>query len=44
LAVPFANTAHEWESPALIATALVPPVKPLTATGFDALVVLPLPN
>ncbi|MDP9334930.1 MAG: hypothetical protein M3Q30_16695, partial [Actinomycetota bacterium] len=43
-AVPLANNAHEWALPALIATALVPALKPFTATGFDALVVEPLPN
>ena len=41
LAVPFANNAHEWPSPAEIATALV---RPLTTTGVDELVVVPFPN
>ena len=35
LAVPFANNAHEWNSPAAIATAVV---RPLTTTGVDELV------
>src|SRR5439155_17158281 len=39
-AVPFANTAHEWYWPALIAVAVV---RPLTATGVDALVVVSVP-
>jgi hypothetical protein len=39
--VPFANNAHEWAPPALIATAVV---RPRTATGVDAFVVVPFPN
>jgi hypothetical protein len=39
--VPFARTAHEWSRPALIALASV---KPLTKTGIDESVVVPLPS
>jgi hypothetical protein len=41
LAVPFANTAHEWFLPAVIATAFA---RPLTTTGVDEFVVVPFPN
>ena len=43
-AAAFANNAHEWLSPAEIATPRPPKARPLTTTGIDELVVVPSPN
>ena len=38
------NNAHVWASPAVIETAVTPPINAFTATGTELVTVVPLPS
>ena len=44
LTAPVFNNAHVWASPAVIETAVTPPINAFTATGTELVTVVPLPS
>ena len=44
LTAPVFNNAHVWKTPAVIETAVAPPINGFTATGTELVTVVPLPS